>query len=319
MTPNRLLFIRSHIRTTVIHRRTDLSVWRSKRRRPSEEMEILDQKGGDAVIVNLQGDLFFGTTDQLFSEIEKDLATKRYLLLDFRRVDSMDYTAAHLFEQMSTRLQARGGELLFSGMPSNLPTSPDIAHYLAQLGVVREGGGIRVFEMRDSALEWMEARILESAGWTAQESDPPLDLGDFELLSGFAPDQLTMLLRTVREVSLPEGGAIFGQGAMGEEMYFVRRGRVHILLPLEGGKKHHLATFCRGDFFGEIAFLDRGPRSARAEADTEVDLYVLTRSAFDSIGKDNPLLASSVFEHLALVISERLRVANVELRSLEER
>ena len=35
--------------------------------------------------------------------------------------------------------------------------------------------------------------------------------------------------------------------------------------PLEGGKQHHFVTFGRGDFFGDIAFLDWGVRSADAK------------------------------------------------------
>jgi SulP family sulfate permease len=102
-------------------------------------------------------------------------------------------------------------------------------------------------------------------------------------------------------------------------MYFVRRGRVHVLLPLEGGKRHHLATFCRGDFFGEMAFLDREPRSADAEAATPVELYVLSRSRFDALVKLDPAMSGRVFEQLAFALSKRLRLAVTEVRVREER
>jgi len=91
------------------------------------------------------------------------------------------------------------------------------------------------------------------------------------------------------------------------------------LLPLEGGKRHHLATFCRGDFFGEMAFLDRQPRSADAEAATATDLYVLSRDRFDALVKLDPTLGGRVFEQLSFALSKRLRLADTELRALEER
>ena len=56
------------------------------------------------------------------------------------------------------------------------------------------------------------------------------------------------------------GQKIFSHGDSSDELYFVRKGSVRIVMPLEGRTGHHLATFGRGDFFGELAFMDRAPR-----------------------------------------------------------
>jgi len=314
-----LLFIRDQIRGSVIVNKIDLRGVRSKRRRLADENELIDKHGQQAAVVQLQGNLFFGTTDQLFSELEADLSKLRYLLIDLRRVQSMDFTAAHLFEQMKERLAERGGELLFSGMPSSVPTRTDIENYLAELGLVRKGGGIHIFDTRDSAIEWMEDRLLEAAGWTPQEEGPRLDLGGIEIFSEMDPSALARLGRAMREMSVPAGGRVCAWGDEGDEMFFVRCGRVHALLPLEGGKHHHLATFCRGDFFGEIAFLDRGRRSADLMAATNAELYVLSRRSFDEVVREDPPLAGKILEELAFALSKRLRVADTELRALEER
>ena len=313
-----LLFIRDQIRGSVIVNKVDLRGARSKRRRLLEENELLNKGGSEAAVVQLQGNLFFGTTDQLFSELEKDLATLRFLLLDLRRVTSMDFTAAHLFEQMKERLLERNGELLFSGMPSSLPSRQDIEHYMATLGL-NSSGGIRIFETRDSAIEWMEEKVLESAGWVPEEEGPPLMLNEIEVFSDLEPEAVTKLSVAIESESVPAGGVICSQGDTGDQIYFVRRGRVHALLPLEGGKRHHLATFCRGDFFGEMAFLDRQPRSADAVAATATDLYVLSRDRFDAMVKLDPTLGGKVFEQLSFALSKRLRIADTELRVLEER
>lgn len=100
-----LLFIRDQIRGSVVVNKVDLRGARSKRRRLIAENELLDKHGDQAAVVQLQGNLFFGTTDQLFTELEQDLATRRYLLIDLRRVQPMDITAAHLFEQIKERLE----------------------------------------------------------------------------------------------------------------------------------------------------------------------------------------------------------------------
>ncbi len=314
-----LLFIRDQIHVTVLLTKQNLRTAHSKRHRLEDEREALNASGDQAAVVQLHGNLFFGTTDQLFSQLEPDMADLRYLLLDLRRVQSLDFTAAHLFEQMRHRLQERGGDLLFSGMPSSLPTTPDFERYLEDLGMVSSSGGIRVFDTRDSAIEWMEDRVLEAAGVTPQEDARALDLGEIDLLRELDVTSLTQLRKVARELSVPAGGRICSLGEEGNEMYLLRCGRVHVLLPLEGNKRYHLATFCRGDFFGEMAFLDGQRRSADIEAATPSELYALSRDSYDAMVEAHPALAGRLIEQLALAISWRLRIADSELRALEER
>jgi sulfate permease, SulP family len=313
-----LLFIRNQIRESVILHKADLRQMRSKQRRTPEEVRILNDRGGDGLFVQLKGDLFFGTTDQLFVEMERDLAGRRFILFDLRRIESMDFTAVHLLKQMQERLRERDGQLLFSGLPSTLPLRQNFEAYLRQLGVFK-GGGSSVFETRDSALQWMEERILQSAGWIPQESKPPLELEQIEVFQHLSPASLRTIEQSIERRSLAAGTPVFAIGDTGDEIYFVRSGRVHILLPLEGGQRHHLATFARGQFFGEMAFLDRGVRSAAAEAATKTELFVLKREAFDKIAASDRAMASHVLEDLALALAQRLRTTDAELRALEER
>ena len=314
-----LLFIRDQIRGSIVLHKSGLREMRSKRHRLPEQDLILAEYGDQAVVVQLQGNLFFGTTDQLFSELEADLNKRRFVLIDLRRVLSMDYTAVHLFEQMHQRLRERNGDLLFSGMPSSVTSRQDIQDYMAQLGLLGGQKGVGVFDTRDSAIEWMEERILESAGWSASESRPPLRLEEIGLIRGFAPPTIGLLSASVQELSAPAGSKIFARDDPGDEIFFVRKGRVQILLPLEGGKHHHLATICRGDFFGEVAFLDKGLRSADAEAATDAELFVLSRTTFDEIAKKDAALGTGMFERLASGIAQRLRITDTELRAVEER
>ena len=314
-----LLFIRDQIRGSVIRRKRGLDQVSSKTHRLDAEREILRQHGDQAVFCELQGNLFFGTTDQLFSQLETDLRTKRFILLDMRRVQSMDYTAAHLFEQMQVQLEERGGRLLFTGMPSALHDQRDFERYLAQLGVVREGGGIMISETLDEALEWMEERILEASSMVRKGGEQPLELKDFELFRQFDERALRGLVACVRELSVPQGHKVFAQGDPGDEIFLVRRGSVRILLPLMGSTQHHLTTIGQGDFFGELSFLDGSVRSANVEAKVPTDLYVLSRSRFNAQSHSDPVFGVQVFARLALAITKRLRHTDAELQALEER
>ena len=313
-----LLFIRNQMRGSVILRKLDLRSTRSKLRRSPEEMSLLDEHGHEAILVQLGNDLFFGTTDQLFSELDGDLQERRMILFDFRRVTSMDYTAVQLFMQMHQRLRERGDHVMFSGMPSRLSHRLDIVRYLEQLRLVGSGG-IPIFETRHGALEWMEEQVLERAGWIRAESAPPLPLSEIGVFRNIDAALLSELEPYMRTVAIAPGEKVFSAGDRADDIYFVRRGRIDVLLPLGGGKRHHIATFSRADFFGEMAFLDRGARSADAEAATPSDLYVLSRYDFDILTENDEKLAAAMFGALALTIARRLRLADAEIQALEER
>ena len=206
-------------------------------------------------------------------------------------------------------------------MPSAQVDERDFEHDLAKLGVLQEEGGALVSDTLDGALEWMEERILGEAGQNRKHGEEALlEAKDMTLFQGLPQAAFEALSGCLREVSLSEGATLFSSGEPGEELFFVRRGRVQILLPLEGGRHHHVATFGPGEFFGEINFLDRGTRSADAVAKVATELYALSRARFDEqMGASTQSFASEVFVRLALAIAERLRQADAELRALQER
>ncbi len=314
-----ILFIREQIRGSVIRRKVTGDRVSSKQHRLPAEQAILEQHGAQTTICELQGSLFFGTTDQLFTELEPDLKHCRYLILDMRRVQSVDFTAAHLLEQIETILQERGGFLLFSRVPASLPTGQDLQAYFAQVGMMKGKKNVRIFETRDDALQWVEDRILAAEHAGPDGGEAPLALAQIELLRGFEADQmLAALAPCMGERACAADETIFQGGDVGDELFLIRRGVVRIVLPLEGGKYHNLAAFGRGDFFGEVAFLDRSRRSANALATTPTDLFVISRAKFDELSRAHPLVGLKIYARLARALALRLRHTDAEVRALYE-
>ncbi len=313
-----LLFIREQIRGTVIRRKVHGDRISSRQHRLPEERAILTRNAKLLTVCELQGSLFFGTTDQLFTELEGDLKTGKYIVLGMRRVVSVDFTAVHMLEQIEGMLTDRGGTLVLSELPATLPSGQDLPAYLDQVGLVARARNVRVFEELDDALEWAEERILDDAGYERATSAAPLDLGTFDLMKEFDAASLEAIRRCVAERSVAAGQAVFRQGDQGDEIFLIRRGRVRILLPLEGGKRHHLATLPRGIFFGEIAFLDRGERSADAIAVTDAELYVVSRARFDALAMEHPVVCMRMFFRIARALALRLRQTDAELRAFEQ-
>jgi len=314
-----LLFIREQIRGSVIRRKFTGDRMSSTRRRLPDERAALQQQGARTTICELQGSLFFGTTDRLFTELEPDLKQCRYLILDMRRVQSVDYTAAHLLEQFEAILRERGGFLLFSRLPASLPSGQDLRAYFAQVGVTHGKENVRKFDTLDDALQWVEDQILAEARPPPAGDEAPLALGEIELLRDFEADQtLAALAPCVAERTCAPGELIFQTGDTGDELFLIRRGSVRLFLPVGEGNYHNLASCGRGDFFGEVAFLDRGRRSANAVARTATDLFVITRTGFDEVSRAHPVVGVKMFARLARAEALRLRQADAELRALYE-
>ena len=139
---------------------------------------------------------------------------------------------------------------------------------------------------------------------------------EIDLCREFTTDQTLAALAACTEArSYAAGQVIFQAGTPADELYLIRRGIVRIVLPLRGGTYHNLASFGRGSFVGEIAFLDRGVRSANATATTPVDLFVLSRARFDEASRAQPLIGVKIFARIARTLALRLRHSDRELRT----
>ena len=312
-----LLFIREQVRGSVIHRRMLGNEMFSKQVRLPEEIKVLSERGDRTVIFDLQASLFFGTTDQLYTALEPDLKVRKYVILDMRRVQSVDFTAAHMLQQIEDMLLERGSFLIFSHLPHNVPSGQDMRRYLDHLGLVRPDRRALIFAERNEALEWVEDRILEDAR-LERALEAALNLREIELFKERKEETLAALESAMEPRSFPAGARIFARGERSDELFLIRKGLVRIVLPLDGARSHHLATFGRGDFFGEMSFLDAQPRSADAVAFTDTDVFVLSRQRFDTVAGEHKKLGMQVLEALARSLAVRLRHTNAELSVWQE-
>ena len=313
-----LLFTREHVRRRVIHRKVYGDQVSSRRKRLPAEVTILKRRGHEVVVAELQGDLFFGTTDQLLTELEPDLGACRYLILDLRRIDSIDFTGVHLLQQIEPRIQERGGRLLYSNLPRALPSGIAGRDYFAEVGLVSSSKSKRLFPQLTDALEWAEDAILADERKGAEAQEDLLNLGEIEFLKGRKAETMRELEQAAAARHYEGGQPIFTQGDKGDELFLIRRGRIRISFSAGKDEAFHVATFGRGDFFGDMAFLDSGIRSADAVAETPTDLYAITRSQFDAIADKHPRLGQQFLGGLARALALRLRLADGEIRALED-
>jgi SulP family sulfate permease len=305
-----VLYLRDRMRQSPVRARGDVTALRSTRHRLPAEDAVLAEWGGEAALLALQGDLFFGTADRLLTELEPDLAARRFVLLDLTRVEDIDLTAARILTQAEARLAARGGTLLLSGARA----AESLLAAMEQAAQRPRRAPARHFASRDEALEWCEERLLE-AHLPVRPTHGALPLAEMELLRGLPADALAALERHVVHVKAADGERVFRTGDPGDSMYLVRLGRVRLVVPGAGGRELMLGVFGRGDVVGELAFIDGRRRSADALAVAETELFQVTREGFEAAAREMPALREELPARLLRVVSFRLRVTTAELKA----
>lgn len=312
-----ILFLRNQIRFPVVRRRVFGNQIFSKKNRPVSEQKILEEKGNETLVVELQGQLFFGTTDQLYTQIEPFIGSCRYFILDMKRVLSIDFTAANMLTQLKSKITEKGGILIFSSVPLSVPTGQNVRAYLEQLGFEKSNEQVNFFQEMGDAVEWVEDEYIREF-MPERLHGKALELSEFDFFKNFSRQTLETLSQYLVDKKLSNDNKIFNIGDKGGDIYFIKKGSVRIELPLANGTSHHLSTFSRGAFFGDMSFLDNQPRSADAIAVGNVELFILNREDFNKISQNFPDVTGIFFERLSVEISHRLRQNVIELKALEE-
>lgn len=129
----------------------------------------------------------------------------------------------------------------------------------------------------------------------ARTSDTKLDMiARVPLFAGLSGRELAFLGRLMDEVDVREGRVLTREGGSGGEFFIVVSGRVRID---RGGRK--VNELGAGDFLGEIALIDRGPRTATATATEPCTLLVLSRGGFRSLLDRYPTVQAKIMRALA--------------------
>ena len=101
-------------------------------------------------------------------------------------------------------------------------------------------------------------------------------------------DELENLAAAVDQVNYKSGETIFNESDRGDALYVIDSGSVRIWVLDEDIKPVTLAELKEGDFFGELAVLDRGPRSTNATAIDDTELHRLSSDDFQSFLLQHP-------------------------------
>jgi len=260
--------------------------------------------------------LFFGVLRKLHLDLADQARIRQYLIIDMLRVVSIDVTAAHVLQQTLALLKEHNAQLVLCNLRENQKS--DLLSFLAQMGFVEKKGEIRIFSTLDDSIEWVENKIIGRPRLEGEE-EISLHLQEMDLFRGRKEASISELEASMTSRVYAKGDKIYSIGDPGDALYLLRRGQVKIIAPIGGSRRlHHIATFGRGNFFGGLSFLDAQPRGDIAMADTEIEVYVLTRDQFEHLAETHKRIAFLLMQSIARTLGQRLRRTDGELTMLLE-
>ena len=138
-----------------------------------------------------------------------------------------------------------------------------------------------------------------------RRKDPAIErMQSIPLFSACTRQELELILSRTTELRFKPGDVLTREGERGHEFLVIVEGQADVLI---GGQK--VATLGPGEFFGELALLDDGPRTATVVAATDLVAEVSGQREFDDLVTGAPHLAKKLLVGLA----RRLREADLHL------
>jgi signal transduction histidine kinase len=131
-----------------------------------------------------------------------------------------------------------------------------------------------------------------------------VELETSKLFRTLASSELQMLQNTAKIQVFSAGQTIFTEGDEGDGLFLVREGGVQISALVHEHERRTLSRVGPGDFFGEMAVLDSGTRSATATAEELTSVYFIPRTIILQLLDHSPRLAVSLMREFSLRLRE---------------
>lgn len=145
-----------------------------------------------------------------------------------------------------------------------------------------------------------------------------MGMGDNQLLkhvpifADLADDEQEKISRIIVYRKYRKGMIIFMEGEPGDELYFVKEGRVKLAKLLEDGREQILHFVQKGEVFAEILLFDGGSFPATSEVMEDAEIGIIRNTDLDKLLREYPDIAIKLLK----VMSKRLRRAQLQIRDL---
>lgn len=298
------MFDASQRAVPAIRRATTRRSVKSNQRRTQQANDYLLSVGKKLRVYHLHGALTFASIEPIVRTMTQESATTEVFVVNLKLVQGIDRAAANFLTGIRAELTALGKLFLFT-------EAGPCWQQLIDKGVDREA----FFSDDDFALEYGENRILADR-FPNPAPGGQVPLAQCELFLGLSAEQLAWVDQLLAVRTYNKGQNIITAGQASNELFVLTAGAAMVSISTQDGVAR-LDAFSAGATFGEVAFLDRSPRSANVTALNAVTCLVLTREVFDELDTRAPAIKIRLLGNLAGSLTSILRQNGRELAALK--
>lgn len=136
------------------------------------------------------------------------------------------------------------------------------------------------------------------------------------LFKDFSDKEIALLSKYVEEKTLPAPSTLFLENMKGESMYLIVSGAIRLSKMLSEGVEKTLTTMGAGDFFGEMALIEDGPRAVTAMVTEDTQILIIKRGEFEKLMEEAPRVAVKVVIGIYRTLSDRVRSLSPHIQKL---
>lgn len=206
--------IRRTLYATHFHSRTE---------REHKSMQVLEEHGHKIAIIELDGPIFFGSSESIAKYIEKILPDIGWLILDLKRVSHMDSSGVMMLKRLDEQINKAHKKFFLS----YLPLSGNRRQFLQDMGYNKAEKEKRIYINTDMALSDAEDALIKEVLHLPDEL-PELTLKDFDVFREFTSHDLTLLESMMQVVNYQKNDIIMDNFQDNSYLLFLKKGRIGV-------------------------------------------------------------------------------------------
>jgi sulfate permease, SulP family len=321
------LFLIQYSQIPVIRHVLSGRSYHSRVARSYAESEMLHEKGNALAIFEMQGFVFFGTANRVYERIKERLEAgpageMKVVMLDFRRVNGIDASAALSFVRLKRLLRQHQARLVFTNL------RPSIEEILRREVLTPEDSELwRLFADLDHGVEWFEELLLKEE--TSQQERVKLEPGAVQpkfqgggLAILFAAmgeeasskddttdEAMLNLMECLERMDLITGQVLIHQGEPQQKLYFLDAGELTVAYHTGTEQQVRMETSGPGTIVGELGLYLGTSASATVTAAQPSTVYCLSAGELEKLEQEHPAVAAALHRFLLKRVARRLLMA----------
>ncbi len=302
-----LTFAITYSRLPVLRRKTTLKNQRSTVDRGPAETALLDKRGDEVAVIELQGFLFFGSVERLVQAFRAfaDAASKvSTIILDFKTVSGFDSASIEALRKLEFMASASRKKVVLTGL-----NQTEVGRIIKG-GLLLQDGAMTYCVDMDAALEQAEIEILASLPDSAGAG------GALEALAaaGASGDAIDRLKSKMTRRWLAKGERLIKSGDAAQDIYLIESGRLAVLASMADGSRTRVRSLRAGAFVGEIASYAGLKRTADVVAEEPSVVFAVSPRDIEALTQTDPELAAIWHKMIASTLADKIDRTNRLLR-----